>query len=471
MDNKSYFDSNEFREILKKYEQTREKQVCSYFEIEDLLDILVYYIFQDSIEAAEEVLAHASTLHPSAPELTKMEVKLLLAKNEPEKALIALGSKGFPDDDESNLLQAQVLIALKEYREAREIAIDILNKKQASKEAVCEALEILLDGGYAQEALEITNYGLEKYPRHRNLLEIKAECLIELQDTNGAIEIYNELLDRDPYSTFYWEQLAHIYYLTNRYGKALECYEYELAINDEIDYARMMQGYCYYFMRNYEKAFAFFNNLAEKYQQSIMPLFYKAMCLWHLNDEDEALNIFGEIVKLSNEEETDGSIEAMIARVNRAIILSRRKDFDGAAGPISLALMLHPANMKQLLVSDEELYTLRDKENLTFKEMNVIDIKEWSQEEGLFALALHLIKYHHYEVAQNVLFYTRHTSKDTADIDACIAYTMHHTGNKREIKDYIEKALAGKSNLLFDLFGLVYNAEETGDTFINKIAE
>ncbi|MBQ8270376.1 MAG: tetratricopeptide repeat protein [Bacteroidaceae bacterium] len=467
MDNKSYFDSTEFREILKKYEQTREKQVCSYFEIEDLLDILVYYLFQDSVEAAEEVLAHAITLHPTAPELTKMEVKILLAKNEPEKALIILGSKGFPDDDDSILLQAQVFIALKDYREARDIALDILNKKQANKEIICEALEILLDGGYAQEALEITNSGLARYHKHPSLLEIKAECLIELQDTNGAISIYNELLDSDPYSTFYWEQLAHIYYLTNRYGKALECYEYELAINDEIDYARMMQGYCYYFMRDYEKAFAIFNNLVEKYRQSVMPLFYKAMCLWHLNEEDEALKTFRDIAKTSE----DGSIEAMVALVNCAIILSRRGDTDSASRPMSFALFLHPSNLKQLLVSDEELYTLRDKENLTFKEMNVIDIKEWSEDESLFALAMHLIEYQHYEIACRTLFYIKETSAENADIDACIAYAMYNTGREDEIREYVETALAGKSNLLFDLFGLIYDAQDTADTFLNKIAE
>lgn len=466
MDNRSYFNSQEFREILKRYEQTRAKEVCSYFEMEDLLDILIYYLLQDSVDDAEDVFAHAKILHSTDSDLTKMEVRLMLARNEPEKALMKLAELGNIDDDEYNLMQAQAFIALKEFREAREIAIAILNKKETTREMACEALETLLDSGYAQEALEITELGLKKYAGEKYLLEIKAECLIELQDTKEAIKIYNKLLDEDPYSTLYWEQLARIYYLTNRYAKALECYEYELAINDEIDYARMMQGYCYYFMRDYRKAHAIFDSLAEKYTQSVMPRFYKAMCRWHEGDEEEAIELFKEVVELSEEE----SIEAMVASVNRAIILSTQGNTDEARGPMARALVLHPKNVKQLLVSDEELYTLRDKENLTFKEMNVIDVKEWSEEEGLFALALHLIKYRHYETSIQTLSYIRRTCEDTSDIDACLAFARYHT-DKFELEEFIESALAGKSNLLYDLFGLAYDAEDSVETFLKKIAE
>ena len=465
MDNKSYFDSPEFREILHKYEQTRAKNVCSYFGIDDLLDILVYYIFQDAIDAADEVYAQALALHPSAPELTKMEVKLLLAKNEPEKALTVLGSQGFTDDDESKLLQAQVFIALKEYREAREIAIEVLNQQQVTQEIACEALEILLDGGFAQEALQITDYALHKYPGQRNLLEVRAECLIELQDTNGAIEIYNELLDRDPYSTFYWEQLAHIYYMINKYGKALECFEYELAIGEEIDYARMMQAYCYYFMRDYRRAAELFDTLAKRYTSSAMPRFYKGLCLWATGEAEDALDAFDDVIDLCEED----SIETMVARINRAIILSSLNEKESATGAISLALLMHPNNMKQLLVGEGELYDLRDKENLTFKEMNVIDIKDWSTEECLFALAMHLIKYKHHELAKSVLFYMRHMSKDKSDVDAGIAYTMYTIGEEECAIPHMNSAINGRSNLLFELFGLVYDADISLAEFLEKI--
>ncbi len=465
MDNKSYFDSQEFRDILRKYEQARANNASLYFGIDDLFDILCYYLFQEAIDAAVDVYGQARALHPDAPELTKMEVKILLTQDEPEKALMILGEKGFPADEESKLLHAQILIALKGYKEAREIAIEILNQRKVTKEIACEALEIMLDGGFAQEALQITDYALSKAPGCRNFLEVKAECLIELQDTNSAIDIYNELLDCDPYSTFYWEQLARIYYMTNRYGKALECFEYELAIGEEIDYARMMQGYCYYFLRDYKKAAKQFATLNNKYTSSVIPPFYKALCLWHEGKADEALAVFEQIIGHSD----DDSIEAMVARINKAIILSKRGNEEEAVTTISFAMFTHPENIKQLLVGDEELYCLRDKENLTFKEMNVMEIKDWGQDEVFFALGVHLIKHGHYRIGKRVLLHARHLAKDSSDIDAEIAYAMVCMGEGENILPYVEIALKGRSNLLFDLFGLVYDANITVEGFLNAI--
>lgn len=465
MDNKGYFDSPEFREILQRYEQAAGTGACSYFGIEELRDLEAYYMFQDNPIMAEDVVALAKKLHPDSPDIVKMDIKLSLCKDEPEVALITLEELTAPLDDESKLLYAETFIALKDYKEAHDVIIELLNQPKVTKETACDALELMLDCGFAQEALQITDYALQENAHEKCFWEIKAECLIELQNTNAAIVIYNKLLDNDPYSTFYWEQLAHIYYMTNKYGKAIECFEYELAIGEEIEYAGMMQGYCYYFLHNYHKAQKIFESLAEKYTTSAMPRFYTALCKYATGNLAGALKDFEEIAHKS---ETN-SIEAMLARVNRAMIMNRIGNPDGATGAISLALVMHPEQMKQLLIGEGELYELRDKENLTFKEMNVIDIKEWSREEELFALARHLIKYEHWNIAKSVLLYIHPGKGDTADIDACIAYTMYRMGQEEYMRPYIKSALEGKSDILFEMFELIYDADISTETFISSI--
>ncbi len=465
MDSKGYFDSPEFRELLEKYEQATKSNACSYFGMEELRDLMAYYILQDVPANAEEVYELAKKLHPGSPDLIKMSVKLALCKEEPERALIMLGSTSTPPDDETKLLYAETLIALKDYKEARETIVELLNQEKVTKETACDALELLLDCGFAQEALQITDYALQGRENEKCFWEIKAECYIELQNTNAAIEIYNKLLDSDPYSTFYWEQLAHIYYLINKYGKAIECFEYERVIGEEIEYACMMQGYCYYFLRNYQKAQEIFETLVQKYPSSAMPRFYIALCQYATGHAAEALKGFEEIAHMTE----SGSIEAMLARINRAIIMNKMGNDKGATGAISLALIMHPDNMKQLLIEGGELYELRDKENLTFKEMNIIDIKEWNQEEELFALARHLIKYKHWEIAKSVLLYARPEKGDTADFDACIAFVMYNLEEENDIRPYIENALNGKSDLLFELFGLIYDADITTEKFLSAI--
>ena len=46
---KGFFDTAEFRALLEKYEQMKEKGICSYFETHELSDIHSYYLYKEDI--------------------------------------------------------------------------------------------------------------------------------------------------------------------------------------------------------------------------------------------------------------------------------------------------------------------------------------------------------------------------------------------------------------------------------------
>ena len=459
---KGYFETPEFRELLKRYEQAKAMNLPTYFGIEELVDLLSYYLYCDKNDEAGEVLQKAKALHPSASENRKMEIKILLSRGEAQRAL-ELFSEIKYIDDETRILKAEILLSLKDFKNAREIALDIIRHAEPGQENLYDALEILLDCGFALDALFICEKALTLSPNQRGLLEVKAECYIELQRTNEAIDIYNALLDEDPYSTFYWEQLGHIYYMIKRYGKALECFEYESTINDEIEYPRMMQAYCYYFVGDYTKAKEMFGWFKEKYPQSVIPQFYIALSLYHEGALQEAAEAFGRITSFAPE----GTIEMMLARINKALILDDTGETARADEATSLAIMMHPDNMKQLILHDTHLYELREKENLTFGDMNTLEQKEWTQEEEMFEWGVHLVAHNHLTLAKRVFSYIRSFSHDTTEIDAYIAYILWNTGEAEKAKPAIENALNGKSCLLFKLFGLPYNANIQPEEFIH----
>lgn len=460
---KGYFESPEFRELLRKYEQAKAMNMHTYFGIDELVDLLSYYLYIDRCDEAEEIFTAAKQLHPAAPEITKMEIRLMLGKGEAKTALM-LWAKIQIIDMEAMLLQAEIFLALKDFKRARDIALEIIQGKDTEQEQLYEALEILLDCGFALEALFLCEKGLSTSPGNRSLLEVKAECFIELQKTNEAIGIYNALLDEDPYSTFYWEQLGHIYFMIKRYGKALECFEYESTINEEIEYARMMQAYCYYHVGDYSKSIELFGWFKEKYPQSVMPQFYIALSHYFGGDTAEAVKAFNDVISIAPE----GTIEMMLARINKAIILDSMNEETRAEESVSIALMMHPDNMKQLLLHDKHLYELRDKENLTFSDMCTLEQKEWTQEEELYELGRHLTAHNHLKAALRIFRYIRPFSYETSEIDAYVAYILWHTGYTAEAELALENALNGKSNLLFELFGITYNANITVREFMEK---
>ena len=462
---KGFFDSPEFRETLKKYEQAVRLNTTPYLGVDELIDLFSYFISIDKPEEAENILNITKRLHPGVQECTKMEVRLLLYRGDAEAARQLFSSIGYTDDNETKLLKAEILLALKDFKQARDIAIDILRDAKNDSNNTYEALEILLDCGFSHEALFICENLLRAFPKQKSLLEVKAECLIELQRIDEATSIYNKLLDDEPYNTFYWEQLGHIYYMVKRYGKALECFEFEITINDDIEYAKMMQAYCYYRLRDYNRAREILKLIGAKYPDSSMPLFYTALSYYNEGNKETAKEIFSDVTEIAQE----GTIEMMLARINKAIILDEMGETTRADEAMAMAILMHPDNMKQLILRDKHLYELRDKENLTFDDMNTLEAKEWTSSEELYKLGEHLVKHNHLMLAKRVFRYTREFYSDTSDIDSYIAYILWYTGEKDKIEPAVENALEGKSCILFELFNVPYNSNIMAKEFINQL--
>lgn len=462
---KGYFDTPEFRELLKRYEHAKAMNMHSYYAIDELVDLLSYYLYVEKHDEAEQILKIAGQIHPAAPENAKMDIKLMLSKGEPQRALELFAGIQYIDDNETKILHAEILLALKDFKNAREIALDIIRSATPEQENLYEALEILLDCGFALDALYICEKALKLAPTNRSLLEVKAECFIEMQRINEAIDLYNNLLDADPYSTFYWEQLGHIYYMVKRYGKALECFEYESTINDEIEYARMMQAYCYYHVGDYARTKEMFGWFKEHYPQSVIPRFYIALSQYHEGDPQSAVDSFKEIIEVAPE----GTIEMMLARVNKAMILDSLGEGTRAEEAISMAIMMHPDNMKQLILRGTHLYELRDKENLTFSDMNALEQKEWTQEEELYELGVHLFEHGHTNLALRIFRYMRPFCHDASDVDAYIANILWRNGEREKVGPSIENAINGRSCILFKLFGIPYDASITPQEFVARI--
>ena len=74
-------------------------------------------------------------------------------------------------------------------------------------------------------------------------------------------------------------------------------------------------------------------------------------------------------------------------------------------------------------------------------------------------------------MGKRVLNYCRDLSYDKADIDAYLAYIMWNTGKEEQATQFIEGALDGRSNTLFELFDIPYNANISTSAFTGIIKE
>ena len=70
-DEAAYFESKEFQEILKQYEEAIKSEQTTYIDADDLADIADYYHYEGRFEEAEDAINLALHFSPNAPYSTK----------------------------------------------------------------------------------------------------------------------------------------------------------------------------------------------------------------------------------------------------------------------------------------------------------------------------------------------------------------------------------------------------------------
>ena len=81
-------------------------------------------------------------------------------------------------------------------------------------------------------------------PNHIDGLEAMAELCIALGFFEVALQYANKLLEVDPLSANNHYTLAHIYYYQRKYHEALECIEYALTLNPQLELAHHLKCFC-----------------------------------------------------------------------------------------------------------------------------------------------------------------------------------------------------------------------------------
>ncbi|CAM1365461.1 Adenylate cyclase [Tenacibaculum soleae] len=97
-------------------------------------------------------------------------------------------------------------------------------------------------------------------PNHIDGLEAMAELSIALGFFDKALEFANKLLEVDPLSANNHYTLAHIYYYQRKYHKALECIEYTLTLNPQLELAHHLKCFCLIWLNDTEQFKVFIQN-------------------------------------------------------------------------------------------------------------------------------------------------------------------------------------------------------------------
>lgn len=250
----------ELQEMAERYEKAKLNQQSIYLDAEDLADLADWYSVRQKRDMAHEVASYGLTLHPENISLLIEQAYLYLDDNNLEAAQQIANQLDSTQTD-TKILQAQIYILNNE----RPKAISLLDTidEQDDVDTMINVAYMYINVGLPQEALTWLKSGIERYSDDEPFLSVLGDVYYGTKQYDKAIEIYNKLIDKNPYSAFYWFGLARCYFDQQMYNKAIEACDYATISDEDFPDAYLMKGYAFFYLQNDEKALECFKKAGD----------------------------------------------------------------------------------------------------------------------------------------------------------------------------------------------------------------
>ncbi len=222
-------------DLIKKYEQMRYMNNRIYFDADEFSEIANHYIQEKNISEAENVVRIGLSMHPYSTELMIAKVKVLVASEKYEEGNKYLNViVGDGTDEDLLLLKIECLLKLDREEEAHSFIKYVLGEKLNQK----ERHNFLFDIGNLFNRLEVFDKAV-KYLEWALNLDLNIKVLKELayayemnDNMSDAIEMTNLIIDLDPYSFSEWVHLGRLHMYNYEYELSIEAYDFALAIKE-----------------------------------------------------------------------------------------------------------------------------------------------------------------------------------------------------------------------------------------------
>lgn len=239
-----------------------------YFDTEELVEIVIYYLELGDISYAEKVIKFAEKLHPNSLEIKtkKLEVLLELESYTDAKELIDFLKESSMEDTDFLVCCAKYYSNLGNPRKSIEYCEKALELKEEENFLYNFIADEYVNLENPFKALKHYKLALQSDPQDDYALENVMFCFSQLNYNEEAIDFLNGYLDRFPFSEVAWFEYGQYYFNRKNYDEAIKGFDYLLAINSEAVNVYSNKAACYEAQKMWDKAI-------ETYEE-ILPLEY-----------------------------------------------------------------------------------------------------------------------------------------------------------------------------------------------------
>lgn len=327
-DDLNYFESPEFKEVLAKYESSKENHTAIYMDADELTDVAEYYamVCHDD-ERADEVIDLALQLHPDAVDPQVFRARKRMLDGDISTAELICDAIEDQQNREVIFLRAELQIRQERYDEALAYLLD---EAEAIEEDVdyflFDSAYIFIDYYAFSQAGQLSEK-LEKIaPKWFKTWQLRADVLLAQEKYEDAITYIEHMLDVDPFYIEAWNWRCEAYCGLMEYDKALESCEYALAVEPQDERAMELKAWTLMQQGNVQQAHELYQQLERINPNNELHYYYDSICMFH----PFTLDVAQELVEKAEELSQGMSTEQQGILEHHAHILSERECVDAA---------------------------------------------------------------------------------------------------------------------------------------------
>lgn len=251
-------DREEFRELLKKYENFKNGQNHSFIEEDAFEKIIEYYQEKEDFSSALEAAEIACDQFPYSASILIKKADILLAFRQYKDALEILEQASVLDstDIDIYILKTDAYLALDQPEKAVELLEEALTMFEGEEKTdlLFELADVYDDYEDFDKVFDCLKMILEEEPNNEEAL-YKICFWTDFTGRNEeSIRLHQFIIDEYPYNELAWFNLAAAYQGIKLYEKAIDAYQYAITIDEKFDYAYRNLGDAYIRLRKYKEA-------------------------------------------------------------------------------------------------------------------------------------------------------------------------------------------------------------------------
>jgi len=261
-------DRAELQELIEQFESYFQSQSYGYLD-EDALERL-YEFYESRMEVAklEAVAELAISQNPFSGEFLTRKAELLFNRGAMDDAL-ALLEKALVFDSSNvdvHILKSDILLELNQSKQAAEVLLSALETADDQDKDVilAELSDIYELKEDFEKAFDCLEQAIRYNPQNDAVL-MKLAHIVEMTDKyDESLKLHNQIVDEHPYNWMAWYNLGKAYSGSGQYQKALDSYEFTIAIQEDFDLVYRDAADIYFRLELYDKAISSFNEAQSK---------------------------------------------------------------------------------------------------------------------------------------------------------------------------------------------------------------